>query len=278
MKPKSRVLLSFALITLSVITSMAQGPPPPPSPCCWPPYPVAKRSVSWWPFDEPSGTTSADFAGSVNNIGIDHGAIQRTGGVVSRSLQLQGTQWVQVADGNEVNFLGTCTNNNAEPGTIAFWINTTSATGVKTVIDKRESSTNFLRGYTIFLWNGRIGFQTATGAGNLLCNTTGSACSNFIATSLPQVGNGSWHFVAISFSRCNSPTGLFYVDGLTAPFTPPVVELTNSSDLFLGRHPPTLGTNYFTGRLDELMFFKYAYSKTDLDNIYNHKCDGKCWI
>jgi hypothetical protein len=234
--------------------------------------------VNWWPFDEPGGTTSADFAGSVNNIGIDHGAIPRTGGVVGRSVQFQGAQWIQVADGNEVNFLGNCANNNAEPGTIAFWIKTTSTLGVRTIIDKRETSTNFLRGYSIFLWNDRLGFQIATGPGNPLCNTSGSACTNFIATSLPPVADGNWHFAAISFSRCNSPAGLFYVDGHVAPFTPPAGELTNSSDLFLGRHTPALGTNYFTGQLDELMFFKYAYSKADLDNIFNHKCDGKCWV
>ncbi len=186
---------------------------------------------------------------------------------------------MQVANDNEVNFLGTCSNNNAESGTIAFWIATTSGTGVRTVIDKREAtSINFLRGYSIFLWNGRIGFQMATGTGNRLCNTAGSACSNFIATSLPSVADGNWHFVAISFSRCNSPTGLFYVDGVMTPFTPRVGDLSNASDLFVGRHPPALGTNYFTGRLDELMYFKYAYSKADLDVLYDDKCQAKCWM
>lgn len=277
MKAKSRFLLCFGLVTFAaVVASMAQPPTPPGAPCCWPPIPTAKKLVNWWPFDEPAGTTSADFAGSVNNIGTDHGAIPRPGGSVSRSLQLQGAQWVQVANGNEVNFLGSCSNNNAQPGTIAFWINTTSGTGVKTVLDKREASSNFLRGYSIFLWNGRIGFQMATGAGNLSCNAPGSACSNFIASSLPSVANGSWHFVAISFSRCNSPTGLFYVDGVTAPFTPRIGDLSNSSDLFLGRLAPALGANYFTGRVDELMYFKYAYTKADLDSIYNNKCQGKC--
>lgn len=100
----------------------------------------------------------------MNNIGTDHGAIPRPGGSVSRSLQLQGAQWVQVANGNEVNFLGSCSNG----------------------------------------------------------------------------------------------------------------DLSNSSDLFLGRLAPALGANYFTGRVDELMYFKYAYTKADLDSIYNNKCQGKC--
>jgi Concanavalin A-like lectin/glucanases superfamily len=281
MKAKLQLLLTLGVVTFaSVIAGMAQGPPPPPgAPCCWPPISAAKKLVNVWHFGEPAGTTSADFAGSVNNIGVDHGAIPRAGGVLSRSLQLQGAQWMQVANNNEVNFLGTCSSNNAESGTIAFWISTTSGAGVKTIIEKRETtSSNFLRGYSIFLWNGRLGFQMATGTGNQLCNTAGSACSNFIATSLPSIADGNWHFVAISFSRCNSPTALFYVDGAIAPFTPRVGDLSNSSDLLVGRLAPALGTSYFTGQLDELMYFKFAYSKADLDVLRNDKCQTKCWM
>lgn len=278
MKLKAGILLTFVLVTFTgVAVSMAQGPPPPPDPpCCWPPISAAMKVINWWTFNEPAGTTSADFGGSVNNIGTDHGAITRPFGVASRSLKLQGSQWVQVANGNEVNFGGSCSNSNAESGTIAFWISTSSATGVVTVLDKRDATPNNLRGYSVYLWNGRLGFQMATGAGNRSCNAAGSACSNFIATSLPTVADGKWHFVAISFSRCNSSTGLFYVDGQAVSFTPRVGDLSSSSDLFIGRLTQPLGNNLFNGGLDELMYFKYAYTKADLDALYNDKCHGRC--
>jgi hypothetical protein len=276
MKLKAGILLIFVLVTLAGVAVMAAGPPkPPPGPCCWPPVSAPMKLVNWWTFNEPAGTTSADFGGSVNNIGTDHGAITRPFGVSYRSLSLQGSQWAQVASGNEVNFGGSCSTNNAESGTIAFWISTASASsanGVVTILDKRDATPNNLRGYSVYLWNGRLGFQMATGAGNRLCNSAGSACSNFIATSLPSVADGKWHFVAISFSRCNNPTGLFYVDGQAVPFTPRVGDLSSSSDLLIGRIAPPLGNSHLNGGLDELMYFKFAYTKADLDAIFNDKC------
>ena len=276
MRVKSGLLLCAVFLSCIVVDAIGQ-PHVPPGPCCWPP--TNRPAVNWWTFNGPSGTTSADLAGTFNNIGIDHGTIPRVGGSSFRAIQLQGAQWVQVANGNEVNFLGDCSTSNAENGTIAFWISASPATGVVTLVDKRETSSNFIRGYSVFLWNGRLGFQMATGTGNGSCNSAGSACSNFIATSLPSVADGSWHFAAISFSRCNTPTGLFYVDGSTAPFTPRTGSLANASDLFVGRNVPVLGTSNFTGLLDELAMFKFAYTKTELDTLFNDHCHNQqCWF
>jgi Concanavalin A-like lectin/glucanases superfamily len=92
------------------------------------------------------------------------------------------------------------------------------------------------------------------------------------------VADGQWHFVAISFSRCGSPTGLFYVDGATAAFTPRVGSLVNAPPLFIGRRSPALGPNFFTGKIDELMYFKAAYTKAELDSLRLDKCQQKCWM
>lgn len=261
-------IFSFGLIL--VVCATANGgnpPPPPPGPCCWPPIPTANGAVNWWHFDEPSGTTSADVAGMTNNIGVDHGVIPRVGGIKARAIELQGTQWVQVANAGEVDFAGNCPNNNAESGTIAFWIATSSTSpipGVVTILDKRTMLSGY-KGYSVFLYNGKLGFQMATGPG-----------IKFVATTLPTIANGNWHFVAVSFSRCNAPTGFLYVDGSTQTFAPSVGDMTNAGDLYIGRS--SFGGGYFKGWIDELMIFKYAHPKTSLDALKADHCYANCWF
>lgn len=278
MRDIMRGFIAVALFSLLAFNAVAAGPPPPPpsGPCCWPPIPAAKTVIDWWTFDEGSGTTSADMAGSVNNVGIDHGVIPRVSGVSYRAIELQGTQWVEVADGNEVDFLGSCSTNDAQSGTIAFWVATTQNTGVVTLLDKRESSTNFLRGYSLFLYNGRIGFQMATGAGNMSCNSAGSSCSNYVGTSIQSVATNAWHFVAVSFSRCNTPTGFLYVDGQTSSFTPRVGDMLNASNLYVGRTVPAMSGTPFHGWIDDLMIFKSAYTKAEIDALRADKCHANC--
>ena len=183
---------------------------------------------------------------------------------------------MQVANDNEVNFLGACESNSAENGTIDFWINTGANQGTVTVLDKRETAPNFLRGYAVYLWNGHIGFQMATGAGNSSCNSSGSACSNMTSTTLPIVADGKWHFVAITFTRCRGHLAMFYVDGPNRDFVPRIGDLTNKSDLYIGARVPAMGPSFFRGALDELEFFKRFSTKPELDAIWQAGPAGKC--
>ena len=267
-------LLLFVCLLVCAIPILAQPTPPDP-PCCWPPVPAGL--VDWWTFDEPSGTTSSDFGGAVNNLGMDHGTIARVPGAVGRAAAFNGTTWIEVGSHNEVNFLGNCANDAAQAFTVAFWIRTSQAAGTVTILDKRSrSGSTFLRGWSVYLHNGRVGIQMATGPGNFACNKPGSACTNFTASSLAAVADGKWHFVAISFTRCRGASGLFYVDGSTAAFTPKVGDIAAASNLFIGRLVPPMGSSFFTGELDELELYKAALVKGDFDAIYAKKCAGKC--
>lgn len=39
------------------------------------------------------------------------------------------------------------------------------------------------------------------------------------------------------------------------------------------------GTSNFTGLLDELAMFKFAYTKTELDTLFNDHCHNQqCWF
>jgi hypothetical protein len=273
---KTSVHLFFGLLFTCAV-AVAQGPPPPPpgSPCCWPPPPTGM--VDWWTFDEPAGPTSSDFGGAVNNIGTDHGAIPRVTGEVGRAASFNGATWIDVTDQNEVNFLGDCVLDAAEPIGIDFWIRTKQGSGTVVVLDKRDrNGANFLRGYEVYLSNGHVGFQMATGNGNQICGSSGSACTNFTATALPSVANGQWHFVGITLSRCRGAQGLLYVDGLVQPFQPRVGDIVSHASLTIGRLSPSVGNSFFKGELDELEFFKALLTKNDFDSIFNKKCAGKC--
>jgi hypothetical protein len=270
-----RLFVLLALFACAVVALAQAPPPPPPGPCCWPPVPAGL--VDWWTFDEPAGTSSSDFGGTVNNLGMDHGTIARVPGAVGRAVSLTGSTWIEIGTGNEVNFLGNCVNDVAQPFTVDFWIRTTQTNGTATILDKRSrNGTTFLRGYSVYLHNGRVGLQMATGPGNFACNRPGSACSNMTATSLPSVADGNWHFVGIAFTRCLAASGLFYVDGQVASFTPRVGDIASASNLYIGRLAPPMGNSYLTGELDELELFKAALTKSDFDSIFGKKCAGKC--
>lgn len=277
MSKVAHVLVS-CLLSLIAFNALAQASPPPPPrpPCCTVP---PGGMVDWWTFDEPSGPTSSDIAGAVNNAGTDHGSVGHIPGKVWNATSYNGSSWVEVANQAEVNFLGDCSNDAAEPATIDFWIRTQQGSGTVAVLDKRDrNGNNFLRGYSVYLWNGHLGFQMAMGPGNFSCNSSGSACSNFTSTTTPSVANGGWNFVAVAFSRCRGASGMFYVNGNVSSFQPRVGDITSQSPLYIGRQEPTMGNSFFKGDLDELEYYKRVLSKAELDAIYAAGPYGKCRI
>jgi hypothetical protein len=267
---KTHLLFTFAFAFLITGAALAQEDRVASLPLCCAPIPAG--TVDWWTFDEPSGPSSADFAGAVNNAGTDTGPVAHVAGMVGRARQYNGTNtYTTVADQLEVNFDSDC-----GPGTIDFWIRTDD-TGTVNVLDKRQSTgTNFLRGYSVYLWQGKLGFQMATGPGNFSCNSGGSACLNATATSLPAVNDNKWHFVAISFSRCNSAAATFYVDGQTQAFTPRNGILTNTAPLLIGRQAPSMGGAFFRGAIDELEIAKSVVPAAALNAIRLAGPNGKC--
>jgi hypothetical protein len=260
----------FLLSIFSVLLAIrAQAQPGKPSFCC---AEIPANQSAWWTFDEPARNTSADFGGVVNNVGTDVGPVQRVPGKVGRATRYNGiSTWVSVPDQTEIDFPGLC-----DSGTIEFYVRTTQNSGTVNILDKRDRSVNNLRGYSVYMSNGRLGFQMATGPGNVACNTPGSACSNF--TSPFQIANGQWHLVAVTFTRCNTPSGTFYVDGQTLPFTPRIGPLNSVSPLLIGRQATALGSAYFRGDVDELEIFKRAVTRPELEQIREARGYGKCRI
>jgi uncharacterized repeat protein (TIGR01451 family) len=155
--------------------------------------------------------------------------------------------------------------------TIDTWVKTSAGSGVETILDKRQSLPD-LRGYSLFLFDGRLGFQMADGPG----------FTNWVA-STGNVADGHWHHVAVTVQRERSSGGAFYVDcNLVDTFDPTERSgnLDNSADLWIaGTHDLLHGkgpTSTFSGCLDELEVFNRALSAAEIKAFCTAGSSGKC--
>jgi hypothetical protein len=242
--------------------------------------PAPADLVDWWPFNEAGGPTAADVVATPNDGAHVNGPAPAPG-MVRGSLCFDGVnQAVHVPDHPEVDFLGDCSDDAAEPFTIDTWVKT-CATGRQVILDKRDAAANFLRGYELFLIDGRLGFQMATGPGNSACGSVGSACDEWISpppgSGIPDLRDQRWHFVAVTVTRCHPAVGKMYIDGsLVLTFTARVGDISSAADLQIGESYPVPTTTYFEGCLDELEIFKRDLSQPELDAIADAGWAGKC--
>jgi hypothetical protein len=163
--------------------------------------------------------------------------------------------------------------------TLDAWVRTQASSGVVVLVDKRSGPTPL--GYSLFLANGRLGFQMANGVGSSICAPTptpGVACVNYVATA-PNVADGQWHHVAAVVDRANATSGVrLYVDGVQVFAGAPLTgNLDNASDLYLGvRTPAQQGGGFFPGDLDEVELIKRALTQAEVQAISKAGRFGKC--
>jgi Concanavalin A-like lectin/glucanases superfamily len=233
--------------------------------------------VDWWTFDETAGNVANDIAQSANQLTLFNGPTPSKG-KVARALCFDGQKdFASAVDHPEINFLGDCSNDVAEQFTIDTWVKTTGS-GLQVILDKRKiQGLSFLRGYSLFIQNGSLGFQMATGPGAITCSGPNAACSNYVSPSNVHLNDGQWHFIAVTVSRCRLAVGKMYVDGnVVQTFTPRAGDISNHVPLLVGKRYPLPTVTYFAGCLDELEIFKRILSKTELDSIYHAGRAGKC--
>ncbi len=235
--------------------------------CCVPP---PSGMSAWWTFDEAAGPTANDIAGTFNNLGTYHGSPTPTPGKVGNALCFNGiSDYVQVSDQAEINFIGSCSNG-AESFTIDAWIRANAnGSGQQTVLDKRINVNTTPQGYELFLYYGKLGFQIADGVGY----------GNYIAPT-PDLRDGQWHFIAVTVARCgtNGNAGSLYVDNnpVLAFLDSRTGDLNNSANLAIGQPDPYYGFSYYEGCLDELEIFKRVLTPQELLSIFNAGSAGKC--
>ncbi len=216
--------------------------------------------TGWWPFDPSRGLK--DIVGLPDQGWSPNGIAPVAQGMVDGSLKFNGNNSaIEVPNSSDVNIQGDCITGNAENLSIDAWVKV-SGTGVEVIVDKRESSGNSIRGYHLFAYQGRLGFQMANG----------TAYVNYLSpppsVSGVDLNDQRWHFVAVTVRRCL--LGKLYIDGKPVQtFTPLGGTMANNAKLLIGG--PSL-----KGAIDELELFKTLLSDQQVLALYNAGWAGKC--
>jgi hypothetical protein len=216
---------------------------------------------AWWPLDEQLGPTAAEIVNSNNGTHISNPS--PTNGKVDYALSFNGENYVEVLDHEASPHL----NCGREDLSIDAWIRTKKTDGIQVIVDKRDSS---VRGYSLYLFNGKLGFQLATGSH-----------TNYVWSSGPFIANGDWHHVAVTVDRNNWNGGTWYIDGSPNGNhfdpTPHGASLTNSSPLRIGSRSFAV-SGLFIGEIDEVELFCRELQDYEIKAIYDAGPRGKCKV
>ncbi|MEM7536066.1 MAG: SdrD B-like domain-containing protein [Chloroflexota bacterium] len=226
---------------------------------------------AWWPLDEVTGSIAADIAG-FSDDGTHVNGPTPIVGMVSNALRFNGQNYVEAATSPELNV-------GEGDFSIDAWVRTHDANGVKIIVDKRyEDGVADTQGYSLFLVNGRVGFQMADGSGSWACSSdpVSSSCTNYISSA--SVADGEWHLVAVTVDRDQTDGGKIYVDGsLVHTFNPTIRanSLDNRRPLRIASRSSSR-TGLFRGDIDEVELFKRALTADEVVGIYRAGSEGKC--
>ncbi|MGD9765701.1 MAG: LamG-like jellyroll fold domain-containing protein [Candidatus Binatia bacterium] len=235
--------------------------------------------VAWYAMEDVGGPEVRDEAGNDNTgtaadglLGYPDGPSPAPG-MVGGALMFDGaSNLVRVADAPNLDF-------GRGDLSIDAWVRVAAdaGSGVRPIVDKRDVGANGgVRGYQVFLFNGRLGMQLADAAnGNNTCARSAAACTNYVANG-PDIADGRSHHLAVTVRRSGAPALTLYVDG-TAVLTdadPRAGSVANDGDLLIARSE--IGGAFFAGWIDELEVFDRALDAAEVNRIFAAGAAGKC--
>lgn len=213
---------------------------------------VSDGVVSFWEFEEPTGSTAAD------NQGINDCTIA---GTTADSLADQGrinngflfnpaggtTQYLNCGSDNSLKIAGDFAVN--------FWVKTTTASTLRIMGNRSATGTN-------------VGWEAVIQAGTArFLFDTGSPLGDDQSTTL--INTGAWFMVTLNRT---STTWDLYVNGILEDTAILAGDVgTSSGVMTIGSSPiggATLG-QYFTGTLDNPAIFNRALTLNEITNLYN---------
>jgi hypothetical protein len=227
--------------------------------------PVPAGLRAWWRFDDVHEFLPFEVAGVIDDyVGLNDataGAVvpHTVEGMVRCALDTRGgTAFATAADSADLNF-GT--------GSISIegWLRSEQRNGTVTVLDKRVDDG---AGYSVFLHDGRVGFQT----------NVGSDYQNF--GSPVVIADGRWRHFAIVLDRDSDDTLTIYVDGAKAASTDALPgDVDNTGPLYFGRVNPDEFGIPLIGAIDEITFCDEPLSATQVAGIAAARSAGKhVWV
>lgn len=229
------------------------------------PVPAGRRA--WWRFEE---TQDSNLSISTNcldalgpNAAVPVGVPRTVEGRVRSGFDTKsGTVYATVANSPQLSF-GT--------GSLSIegWFRSEQTTGVVSLMDKRIGTG---AGWSVYLYNGFLGFQTNVGGG-LYQNYTASmsGCGTKAAV-------GAWkHFVIVLDRTVNVNTVTIYLDGvrLGTPIASLAGNIDNTGPLYLGRDNLTDGGTSLQGALDEVTLYAAPLTALEVLGIFNAGGAGK---
>ncbi|MFL6245144.1 MAG: S8 family serine peptidase [Thermoanaerobaculia bacterium] len=245
----SLLVILFMLASLADAQSRAVFPP---QPHCTPPQGL----IGWWPFDETSTGNAADLL--TLSTGRHVNGPQPVAGRVGGALQFDGRD-------DYVDIPSFRLNVDRDDFTIALWVRTRDAAGLKVIVDKRAIGAA-VQGYSLYINNGRPGVQLADDNGPAICTSDPrtSSCTNYGSDAF--VADDAWHSLVVTVVRRAPRGGTFYVDGHaigTFDATNRGGSLRNDNALRVGARSGS-PSGFFAGQVDELQLFRRALSTAEV--------------
>lgn len=207
--------------------------------------------LAWWKFDETSGSTAADSAGSFNGNLLGGAAF---GSGVSGNAIVLGSNNSLVDMGNVLALTGTAFS-------MQTWVKTTDASGSSTVIAGKHNTGTF-NGYMMranqdsanYGSPGKASFYQANSPGNTAVGST-------------TITDGNWHHLLATYT----PGGQLrlYVDGNLESTKATTTILSNSVSFMVGGATSSgVKTNYFNGSVDEVQVYGYELNSDEVKYLY----------
>ena len=231
---------------------------------------VVYELVSWWKFDEGSGTIAYDSAGG--NDGTIYGAT-RTSGQVGGALSFDGSNdYVEVVDPADESL-----DFGSGNFTISLRFRTADTNGE--LVDKSGGNKGRSIGYSIYIGtyatmnDGEIGWRVADGTSRDLIKTDNT------------YNDGSWHHLAAVRTGTGSANLNIYVDGAdvstSSLLDEGAVGISNSYDLSIGAKydggDTNVWENFLNGVINDVRIYERALSVEEIAQLWSEGFGGRAF-
>jgi hypothetical protein len=222
------------------------------------------RLVAWFPLNERQGVTAAELTRGLDGT-LVNGPVP-VSGMIQGGRRFDGVNdYVEVAPAAATGF-----NTGTSDLSIVAWAKLEAQDtirGVRVLVERRQAFP--LRGYSLYLYNGKLGAQLADASGY----------TNF-GSELEVPRDGKWHLVVVTVDRSSPQGGTFYLDGVAgAPFNASLRpgDLDSGAPLRLGS--TTLSSapgSVFNGSLDDVQIYSRRLVAQEVSTIFAAKTGGLC--
>jgi hypothetical protein len=149
--------------------------------------------------------------------------------------------------------------------TLEAWVlqESTTASGTRTIISKRDDLSTNKRGYHLILKNGKPNLTWYNNLGAIIININSSK----------SITNKKWYHIAASYDGTNAK---LYVDGVLVKEKPTTTPPTNGTKKFLvgamyDSSTPTTPKNNFNGYIDEVRVWDVALTAQQIHEMMNQR-------